>query len=68
MQGVTTQASDPKISTACTTSLKNNPDTHSASPSMLNMHNILLQTFLAWDKLITTERHLTYAAWILPRI
>ena len=64
MLGVTTQASDPKIRTACTAALKNNPDTHSAAPSLLNMHNILLQTFLAWDKLITTATHLTYAAKI----
>ena len=66
MLGVTTQASDPKISTACTAALKNNPDTHSAAPSLLNMHNILLRTFLARDKLITTAIQLTYDAYIPP--
>ena len=32
MHGVTTQVSDPKRSTVCTTDLKNNPDTRGAAP------------------------------------
>ena len=53
MWGVTTQVSDLKISTACTTALKNKPDTLRAAPSRLRMCIILLQTALAWDKFIT---------------
>ena len=54
MQGVTTQVSNPKSSTAWTTALKNNPDTHGAAPSLLRMHDILLQTLLARAKFFTT--------------
>ena len=54
MWGVTTQVSDPKSSTACTTALKNKPDTRSAAPYRMRMRIILLQTALAREKFFTT--------------
>ena len=62
MQGVTTHVSDPNNSTACTTALKNNPDTHGAAPSLLRMCNILLQIFLSQDKFFATSGQLLSAA------
>ena len=55
MQGVTAQVSDMKISTTCTKSLKNKLETRKTIPSLLMMRAILLQTALAWDKLLTTS-------------
>ena len=54
MKGVTTQVSNPKSSTACTTALKNRLDTLGAAPSLLSIHVILLQITLVWDKFFTT--------------
>ena len=65
MRGVTTQVSAPNSSTAWTTNLKNNPDTRSATPSLLRMPRILLQTFLAWDKIFTTAGQSSSAADII---
>ena len=62
MQGVTTQVSDMRISTACTTVLKNNPDTHSTAPSLLRMRGILLQTALVQEKFFTTAGQSSSAA------
>ena len=68
MQGVTTQVSDPKSSTACTTSLKKKPDIRGAAPSLLRMRVILLQTALDRDKFFTTAGQLLSAAKIIcPR-
>ena len=64
MRGVTTQVSDPKRSTACTTVLKKNPDTCGAAPSLLSMRGILLQTFLARDKFFTAAGQLSSTAEI----
>ena len=57
MRGVTTLVSSPKSRTACTTALKKNLDTRAAARSLLRMRNILLQTFLAREKLFTTAVH-----------
>ena len=54
MRGVTTQVSAPKISTAWTTALKNNPDTQGVAPYLLRMREILLQTFFSRAKFLTT--------------
>ena len=62
MQGVTTQVSNPKSSTAYTTALKKNPDTRSTAPSLLRIHDILLQTFLAHYNVFTTVGQLSSAA------
>ena len=68
MRGVTTQVSDLKSSTACITVFKNNPDTRGATPFLLRMHNILLQTVLAQDKFFTTAGQSFSAAKIIrPR-
>ena len=64
IQGVTNQVSDPKSSTACTTALKKNPDTRSANPSLLRIHVILLQTYLAREKFFTTAGHSSSASKI----
>ena len=52
---MTNQVSDLKISTACTTYLKNKPDTRGAAPYLPRMHDILLQTVLDRYKLFTTS-------------
>ena len=62
MRGVTNQVSNPKSSTACAMALKDIPDTRSADPSLLRMHNILLKTFLAWDKFFTTTGQFSSAS------
>ena len=51
MRGVTTQLSDTKSITACTTALKKEPDTRGTAPSLLRMRAILLQSALARYKL-----------------
>ena len=55
MRGVTTQFSDPKIITTCTTALKKNPVTRGSASSRMKMHVILLQTSLSQDKFLTTS-------------
>ena len=50
--------------TACTTALKNNPDTRGAAHSLLRIGANLLQTFLARDKFFTTACQSSYAAKI----
>ena len=62
MRGMTTQVSYPKISTACTTDLKNNPDTRGAAPYLLRMRAILLQTSLARYKFLATAGQSSSAA------
>ena len=42
--------------------LKNKPDTRGATPSLLRMRTILLQTVLAWDKFLTNSGQLLSAA------
>ena len=64
MRGVTTQVSNLRSSNACTTALRKNPDTCGASPSLLRIRNILLQTVLNWDNLFTTSGQSLYAAKI----
>ena len=54
MQGVTTQVSAPKSSTTYITALKKKLDTRGASPYLLRMHDILLQTFFSRAKFLTT--------------
>ena len=66
MQGVTTQVSNPKSSTAYTTALKNNPDTCGAAPYLLRMRVILLQTDLAREKFLATTGHSLSASDITP--
>ena len=61
---VNTQVSNLKISTACTTGLKNKPDTHCASPSLLRIRVILFHTSLARDKFVTTSGKFLSAAKI----
>ena len=64
MRGVTTQFSDPKSSTACTTDPKKNPGTCGAAHSLLRMRDIFLQTALARDKFFTTTGQLLSTAKI----
>ena len=64
MRWVTTKVSDPKSSTACTMALRNTLYTRSATPYLLRMCVLLLQTSLAWDKFLTTTSQLSYAAKI----
>ena len=54
MQRVTTQVSNPKSSIAWTTTLKKNPETRGAAPSLLRIHVIFLQSALTQDKLFNT--------------
>ena len=54
MRGVNNQISAPKSSTACITAFKNQ-DIRGASPSLLRMRDILLQTFFARFKFLTTS-------------
>ena len=54
MRGVTTQVSDPKINTACTTALNKNPYTRGSAPSLLRIIVILFHTALSQDKFLTT--------------
>ena len=54
MQGVTKQVSTLKISTACITVLKINPDTRGVAPSLLRMRGILLHTVFDRERLIIT--------------
>ena len=58
MWGVTTQVSEPNISTACITALKKKTDTQGVAPSLMRIRDILLQTFLAWAKFLTTAGQL----------
>ena len=58
MRGVTTQVSAPKSSISCITALKKNPDTRGAAPSLLRISEILLQTFFAQAKFLTTAGQL----------
>ena len=68
MRGVTTQFSDPKSSTACTTASKENPETRGAAPSLLRMRGIILQTFLARYKFFTTaSQSFSYSDITCPR-
>ena len=55
MRWVTTQVSAPKSSTTWTTALKKKPDTCGATPSLLWMRDILLQTLPARDKFFITS-------------
>ena len=64
MREVTTQVSNPKSSTTCATALKKNPDTRGATPSLMRIHVILLQTALVRDKLFTTAGQLLSASKI----
>ena len=66
MQGVNTQVSAPNRSTAWTTALIKNPDTCGATTSLMRMGNILIQTFLAWDKFFTTADQSISAVYITP--
>ena len=54
MREVTNQVCAPKSSTAWTTALKKKLDTRDTAPSLLRMRNILLQTFFARAKFLTT--------------
>ena len=64
MRGATTQVSNPKISTACKTALKQNLDTSCAAPSLLRMCNTLLQNFLARNRFFTNYGQSSSAAEI----
>ena len=64
MRGVTTQVSEPKSNTACTTALKKNPDTCRSAPSLLMILVILLHTVLAHDKFLATSGQFLSAAEI----
>ena len=61
MWGVTTQVSEPKIKTVCTTDLKKNPDTHGFALSLLRILVILFHSDLTHDKLLTTSGQLSSA-------
>ena len=61
MQGLTTQVSDPKRNTACTTDLKKNPDTRVSAPYLLSIIVILFNTALSRDNLLTTAGQLSSA-------
>ena len=54
MRGLTSQVSDPKSNTACTTALKKNTDTRSSAPSLLRILVFFFHTSLAQDKFLTT--------------
>ena len=65
---MTTQVSNPKSSTVCTTALNKNTDTHGADPYLLRIRAILLPTALAQDKYpITAGQSLSNAKITLPR-
>ena len=59
MRVVTTKIFDLKSSTAWITALKNKTDTRGTATSLLSMRDILLQTFFAWDKFLTTAGQLS---------
>ena len=62
MRGVNTHISPLKISIAWTTNLKNILNTRSAATSLLRMRDIILQNFLARDKIFIPARQSTSAA------
>ena len=62
MWGVTTQVSKPKSNTACTTSLKKNPETHGSDLSLLSIVVILFHITLARYKSPTTAVQYSSAA------
>ena len=65
---MTTQVSDPNISTACTTALKKKPDTRGTAPSLLRIRVILFHTRLAHYKFLTTSGQSSSATNIIrPR-
>ena len=55
MRWVTTQVSDPKTSTTCTTAFKNKLYTWGAPTYLLRMRVILLQNSLAQDKFLAKD-------------
>ena len=58
MQGVSTHVSDPKISTAWTTALKNNPDTLGLAPYCPRIFFSQAQLFCAFFGFPTTSGQL----------
>ena len=54
MQGVITHVSAPKMSTACTTALKNIPETLGFAPSIPKILDIRAQLFLDFRRFPTT--------------
>ena len=55
MKGLTTQVSEPKSNTACTTDLKKNPDTLDSAPSLIRIPIVFFHTTLAQEKFLTTS-------------
>ena len=55
MWGVVTHVSDPKINTACTTALKNIPNTVGFTSSLLNILDNCAQLLLALRRFRTTS-------------
>ena len=64
MQGVTTNFSQPKNNTVCTTALKKKPDTRGYAPYLLDILVILFHPTLARYNLLTTSGQSLSAAKI----
>ena len=68
IQGLTTQVSTPKSSTACIMALKKKPYTRGVAPSLMSIRKILLHIVFARSKFLTTAGHSSSVADIIrPR-